>query len=115
MSTLFQLHAPMNTLKALVKEMAPLWHSGDSILLLAETVAFLPWFEMYIDDINQDDEVTNQILDIESIYVLADDIAQLNQTAKANLDLNKVKIIDDHQWVKLTQEVNRVVTLNSTT
>lgn len=113
MSTLFQLHAPMNTLKAMVREMAPLWHSGDSILLLAETVAALPWLKTYIDDINYDDELLSQITDIEAIYVLNDDLTQLSEQARANLDLSKVSVINDKQWVQLTQNVNRVITLNS--
>lgn len=113
MSTLFQLHAPMNTLKAMVREMAPLWHSGDSILLLAETVAALPWLKTYIDDINYDDELLSQITDIEAIYVLNDDLAQLSEQARANLDLSKVSVINDKQWVQLTQSVDRVITLNS--
>ena len=115
MSTLFQLHAPMNTLKAMVREMAPLWHSGDSILLLAETVAALPWLKTYIDDINYDDELLSQIIDIAVIYVLSDDVAQLNEQAKENLNLSKVSVINDKEWVQLTQSVDRVVTLNSTT
>ncbi|SJM72586.1 hypothetical protein [Psychrobacter piechaudii] len=115
MSTLFQLHAPMNTLKAMVREMAPLWHSGDSILLLAETVAALPWLKTYIDDINYDDELLSQITDIDAIYVLNDDLAQLNEQAKENLNLSKVSVINDNEWVQLTQSVDRVVTLNSTT
>ena len=115
MSTLFQLHAPMNTLKAMVREMAPLWHSGDSILLLAETVAALPWLKTYIDDINYDDELLSQITDIDTIYVLSDDLAQLNEQAKENLNLSKVSVINDNEWVQLTQSVDRVVTLNSTT
>ena len=115
MSTLFQLHAPMNTLKAMVREMAPLWHSGDSILLLAETVAALPWLKTYIDDINYDDELLSQITDIDAIYVLSDDVAQLNEQAKENLNLSKVSVINDKEWVQLTQSVDRVVTLNSTT
>lgn len=115
MSTLFQLHAPMNTLKAMVREMAPLWHSGDSILLLAETVAALPWLKTYIDDINYDDELLSQITDIDAIYVLNDDLAQLNEQAKENLSLSKVSVINDNEWVQLTQSVDRVVTLNSTT
>lgn len=113
MSTLFQLHAPMNTLKAMVKEMAPLWHSGDSILLLAETVAALPWLKMYIDDVNYDDEAQYAITDITAVYVLADDLAQLNEQAKNNLDLSKVNVIDDNEWVQLTQSIDRVITLNS--
>ncbi|SJM38334.1 hypothetical protein A1019T_02324 [Psychrobacter pasteurii] len=113
MSTLFQLHAPMNTLKAMVKEMAPLWHSGDSILLLAETVAALPWLKMYIDDVNYDDEAQYEITDITAVYVLADDLAQLNEQAKTNLDLSKVNVIDDNEWVQLTQSIDRVITLNS--
>ncbi|SUD91034.1 hypothetical protein [Psychrobacter phenylpyruvicus] len=113
MSTLFQLHAPMNTLKAMVREMAPLWHSGDSILLLAETVAALPWLKTYIDDINYDDELLSQITDIDTIYILNDDLAQLNEQARANLDLSQVSVINDMQWVHLTQSVDRVITLNS--
>lgn len=115
MSTLFQLYAPMNTLKAMVREMAPLWHSRDSILLLAETVAALPWLKTYIDDINYDDELLSQITDIDAIYVLSDDLAQLNEQAKENLNLSKVSVINDNEWVQLTQSVDRVVTLNSTT
>ena len=115
MSTLFQLHAPMNTLKAMVREMAPLWHSGDSILLLAETVAALPWLKTYIDDINYDDELLSQITDIDAIYVLSDDLAQLNEQAKENLNLSKVSVINDKEWVQLTQSVDRVITLNSIT
>ncbi len=97
----------------MVREMAPLWHSGDSILLLAETVAALPWLKTYIDDINYDDELLSQITDIDTIYILNDDLAQLNEQARANLDLSQVSVINDMQWVHLTQSVDRVITLNS--
>ncbi|WP_201543248.1 hypothetical protein [Psychrobacter sp. H7-1] len=113
MSTLFQLQAPMNTLKATVKELAPLWHAGDSLLLLAETSAYLPWLQVYINELNGDDESEYRIKNIHALYVLADDLAHLNETARVNLDVSKVHVISDAQWVALTQEVDRVVTLNS--
>lgn len=113
MSTLFQLHAPMNTLKSMVREMAPLWHAGDSILLLGETVASLPWLKMYIEDINHDEESVSHISDIAAIYVLEEDFTQLNDTAKSHIDLSKIEVLNDLQWVELTQSIDRVITLNS--
>ncbi len=113
MSTLFQIHAPMNTLKAMVREIAPLWHSGDSILLMAETTGYITWLKAYIDELNYDEELGARIDNIASIYVLEDDVNQLNESARENTDFSKVNLINDKQWVELTQKVDRVITLNS--
>ncbi len=120
MSTLFQLHANMSTLKAITKDMAGLWHAGDSVLLLGETVAYLDWFAAYVDDINADDEVDNRIVSIHTVYLLTDDINALNDSATLNLDFTAVKpfavkLLSDTDWVELTQKMTRVVTLASTT
>lgn len=113
MATLFQIYAPMNSLKAMVREMAQLWHPGDSLLLMADSAAYFSWLSVYIDDLNQDEEFESRIDGIDAIYVLADDIEALNDSAKLNSDFSKVNVISDQQWVKLTQEVDRVITLNS--
>ncbi|WP_019671965.1 hypothetical protein [Psychrobacter lutiphocae] len=115
MTTLFQLHANINNLKALIKELGTLWKPGDSILLLGETCAYYSWAKAYIDDINHDDESEYQIANIKGWYVLSEDINALNDSAKINLDLTGITALTDADWVQLTQDVERVVTLDSTT
>lgn len=113
MSTLFQINTPMNSLKSVVREMAQLWHPGDSLLLMADSAAYFSWLSLYIEDLNYDEEFESRIDGIEGIYVLADDIEALNDSAKLNSDFSKVNVISDKQWVELTQKVDRVITLHS--
>lgn len=113
MSTLFQLQTPINSLKAMVRELALYWHPGDSILLLGETAAYHSWLTMYIEDLNYDEEFESNIDGIDAIYVLSDDLDQLNENAKLNSDYAEVKTLTDKQWVALTQQIDRVITLNS--
>ena len=93
--------------------MAQLWHPGDSILLMADTAAYITWLTVYINDLNNDEEFESRIDGIEGIYLLADDIETLNNSAKLNCDFSKANVISDKQWVELTQKVDRVITLNS--
>lgn len=115
MSTLFQIHSSINTLKPLVKELSVLWKSGDHILLLGEAAGYLDWFKALIDDVNSDDESESEISDIAGWFALSEDINCLNDSAKLHLDLSQMTLLTDTQWVALTQKVDRVVTLNSST
>jgi len=107
MATLYQLHSTMDTLRRSTEEMSRTWHSGDSILLLGTTVAFIDWLEAYLDD--------TEIEDISGIYALADDISQLsvNTTAKLGLHTKLSGVLTDNEWVKLTQDkqFDKVVTI----
>ncbi|PNK59448.1 hypothetical protein [Psychrobacter sp. FDAARGOS_221] len=115
MATLFQIHATMNTLKPLIRELGTLWQAGDSILLLGESSAYYAWAKAYIKDFNGDDEIQSSIDSVSAWYVLAEDIDRLNDSAKLNLDLTGVTVLSDLDWVNLTQKTHRVVTLHSTT
>lgn len=91
----------------LIDQLALSWRSGDSLLLLGTTVAFIDWLKAYLTE--------NQIDGIASLYVLADDIAQLgdNTIAKLALDTKIDEVLSDTDWVNLTQDsqFDKVVTI----
>jgi len=97
MATLYQLHSTMDTLRRTTEEVSRTWRTGDSILLLGSTPAFIDWLNAYLND--------SDIDDITGIYALADDIAQLteNTTGKLNLETKLTAILTDAEWVDLTQ------------
>lgn len=107
MATLYQLHSTIDTLRRSVDEMSRTWHSGDSIVLLGTTVAFIDWLDTYLGDIN--------IEDIAGIYALADDISQLSvdTTDKLRLPSKLSGVLTDNEWVNLTQDkqFDKVVTI----
>ncbi|MBP3945792.1 hypothetical protein [Psychrobacter sp. K31L] len=106
MATLYQLHSSMDKLRRSTEEISRAWHTGDSILLLGTTVAFIDWLNAYLND--------SEIDGIAGIYALADDIAQLteNTTSKLNLESKLTRILTDEEWVELTQDsqFDKVVT-----
>lgn len=107
MATLYQLHSTMATLRRSTEEMSRIWRTGDSILLLGATPAFIDWLNAYLND--------SDIDGIAGIYALADDIAQLtaNTTGKLNLETKLTTILNDAEWVNLTQssQFDKVVTI----
>ena len=107
MATLYQLHSTMDTLRRSTEEMSRTWRTGDSILLLGSTPAFIDWLNAYLND--------SDIDGIAGIYALADDIAQLtaNTTGKLNLETKLTAILTDAEWVNLTQssQIDKVVTI----
>lgn len=107
MATLYQLHSTMATLRRSTEEMSRTWRTGDSILLLGSTPAFIDWLNAYLND--------SDIDGIAGIYALADDIAQLtaNITGKLNLETKLTAILTDAEWVNLTQssQIDKVVTI----
>ena len=107
MATLYQLHSTMDTLRRSTEEMSHTWRTGDSILLLGATPAFIDWLNAYLND--------SDIDGIAGIYALADDIAQLttNTTGKLNLETKLTAILTDAEWVELTQssQFDKVVTI----
>jgi tRNA 2-thiouridine synthesizing protein B len=110
MATLYQLHSTMATLRRSTEEMSRTWRTGDSILLLGSTPAFIDWLNAYLNDSDIDG-----ISGIAGIYALADDIAQLtaNTTGKLNLETKLTAILTDVEWVNLTQssQFDKVVTI----
>ncbi|MDN5560395.1 MULTISPECIES: hypothetical protein [Psychrobacter] len=100
MATLYQIHSTMDMLRRSVDEMSRTWRTGDSILLLGSTVAFISWLDAYLSD--------NEIQGIANIYALADDVAQLstNTSAKLNLEAKLSGLLTDEEWVNLTQNTN---------
>lgn len=107
MATLYQLHSTMDTLRRNIEEMSRTWCTGDNIVLLGTTAAFIDWFNAYVAD--------SEIQDIAGIYALADDVAQLtpNTSAKLNLNAKLSGILTDIEWVRLTQDpqFDKVVTI----
>lgn len=100
MATLYQIHSTMDTLRRSVDEMSRTWRTGDSILLLGSTVAFISWLDAYLSD--------SEIQGIANIYALADDVAQLsnNTSAKLNLETKLSGLLTDEEWVNLTQNTD---------
>ena len=111
MATLYQLQTTMDTLRSSTREMALTWQSGDSVILLGVTVAFIDWFDAYLNDAD--------IEGIKAIYALADDVSQLaiNTVDKLNLSAKLTHILTDDDWIKLTlnayhdQRFDKVVTI----
>lgn len=107
MATLYQLHSTMDTLSHATKAMARTWQAGDSVILLGSTIAFIDWFNAYLEE--------REIQDIAGIYALADDVAQLttNTSAKLNLEAKLHGLLTDLEWVNLTQDsrFDKVVTI----
>ncbi|QOD13765.1 hypothetical protein IEE84_05700 [Psychrobacter sp. 28M-43] len=107
MATLYQLHSTMATLRRSTEEMSRTWRTGDSIILLGSTPAFIDWLNAYLND--------SDIDGIAGIYALADDIEQLtaNTTGKLNLETKLTAILNDAEWVNLTQSIqfDKVVTI----
>ena len=107
MSTLYQLHSTMDNLRASTEQLAVTWNSGDSLLLLGTTVAYIDWLQAYLTD--------NDIEQVAGIFALADDIAQLNETAMAALNLKDklIAILTDNEWVTMTldKQFDKVVTI----
>ncbi|WP_114701052.1 hypothetical protein [Psychrobacter proteolyticus] len=107
MATLYQLHSTMATLRRSTEEMSRTWRTGDSILLLGSTPAFIDWLNAYLND--------SDIDGIAGIYALADDIAQLtaNTNGKLNLETKLTAILTDAEWVNLTQssQFDKMVTI----
>lgn len=111
MATLYQLQTTMDTLRSSTNEMALTWQTGDSIILLGTTVAFIDWLAAYLNDAD--------IEGITAIYALSDDVAQLseNTVTKLNLQAKLTQLLSDDDWVKLTlntyndQRFDKVVTI----
>lgn len=107
MATLYQLHSTMDMLTRSTEEMSRTWRTGDSIVLLGTTVAFIDWLNAYLGE--------SDIQGIKGIYGLADDVAQLTDdtTAKLDLDTKLTGILTDAEWVALTQDIqfDKVVTI----
>ena len=100
MATLYQLHSSMDTLRRSTEQMTSTWRAGDSIILLGTTVAFIDWFNAYLEDLEY-----IETKDVAAIYALAEDVAQLNDNtaAKLNLSAKLTAVLSDDEWVSLTQ------------
>lgn len=98
MSTLYQLHGNLTTLKQHIKTLAMTWQPQDSILLLGETVAYLDWLEAYIAD----SELPQSALS--RLYLLEADIEALSPTTKQYLNLSSraCQVLSDSDWVALS-------------
>ena len=103
MATLYQLHSSMDTLRRSTEQMTSTWRAGDSIILLGTTVAFIDWFNAYLEDL--EDIETKEVA---AIYALAEDVAQLNDNtaAKLNLSAKLTAVLSDDEWVALTQDTH---------
>lgn len=107
MATLYQLHSSMDKLERSTEELSRTWHTGDSILLLGTTVAFIDWLNASLGE--------NDIDGIAGIYALSDDVAQLtpNIATQLNLAAKLTGLLTDDEWVTLTQDsqFDKVVTV----
>ena len=102
MATLYQLHSSMDTLRRSTEQMTSTWRAGDSIILLGTTVAFIDWFNAYLEDL--EDIETKEVA---AIYALAEDVTLNDNTvAKLNLSAKLTAILSDDEWVALTQNTH---------
>lgn len=107
MATLYQLHNTMDRLERSTEEISLTWHTGDSILLLGTTVAFIDWLNAALSE--------SDVNSIAGIYALTDDVAQLTSdtATQLNLEAKLTGLLTDNEWVKLTQDeqFDKVVTI----
>lgn len=107
MATLYQLHSSMDKLERSTEELSRTWHSGDSILLLGTTVAFIDWLNASLAE--------NDINGIAGMYALNDDVAQLTPSTAEQLNLaaKLTSVLTDEEWITLTQDsqFDKVVTV----
>lgn len=98
MSTLYQLHGNLVSLKQHIDTLAMTWQPQDSLLLLGETVAYLDWLEAYIADSEMPQTTLSRL------YVLQSDIDALSPTTKQYLNLasKACQVLSDSDWVALT-------------
>lgn len=98
MSTLYQLHGNLVSLKQHIDTLAITWQPQDSLLLLGETVAYLDWLEAYIADSEMPQTTLSRL------YVLQSDIDALSPTTKQYLNLSSkaCQVLSDNEWVALT-------------
>ena len=103
MATLYQLHSSMDTLRRSAEQMASTWRAGDSIILLGTTIAFIDWFNAYLEDLEH-----IETKDVAAIYALSEDVAQLNNNtaAKLNVSAKLTAVLSDDEWVALTQNTH---------
>ena len=110
MATLFQLHGNADNLKKQVTELRQLWQAGDSILLLGDSITLIDELQKQLktNDINNASNINTS-----NIYALANDLESLSPHSQDKLQLpTKVsQIRSDDDWVKLTQKMDKVVTL----
>jgi tRNA 2-thiouridine synthesizing protein B len=98
MSTLYQLHGNLTSLKQHIDTLAMTWQPQDSVLLLGETVAYLDWLDAYIAD-SEMPEMT-----LSRLYVLQADIDALSLTTQQYLNIasRACQVLSDSDWVALT-------------
>ncbi len=109
MSILFQLYSDLDSLKNNLRELAKIWQKGDNVLLLANTAAYIDWVFAYLTEIVPEQDIAASI----NWYVLKMDVEQLSPITKQNIDFEtyQVKILTDDEWVALTQQVSKTITL----
>ena len=107
MATLYQLHSSIDSLGRSIETLAVTWRAGDSILLLGESVAYVSWLDAHLGE--------HDIQGVQAIYALADDVAQLSESTRAQLNLSAKlsAVLSDAAWVDLTQQAqfDNVVTI----
>lgn len=107
MATLYQLHSSLDLLDRSIATLAVTWRAGDSIILLGESVAYISWLNAHLGE--------HDIQGIQAIYALEDDVAQLSEPTRAQLNLSAKlsAVLSDAAWVQLTQEAqfDNVVTI----
>ena len=96
MSTLYQLHGNLATIKSQIKALEMLWQPFDSILLLGESAAYIDWLDAYIAD--------SEISDVQQLYVLQTDIETLDSKTQQLLNMSgrNCQVLTDEAWVALT-------------
>lgn len=109
MSILFQLYNDIDSLKSTLRELTKVWQQGDHVLLLANTAAYIDWIFAYLSELESEPDIATSI----NWYVLKVDVEQLAPTTKQNIDFesHQVKILTDDEWIALTQQVSKTITL----
>ena len=99
MRTLYQIHADMTSLKSRIKQLEPLWHKGDGVLLLGETLAYLDWLEAYLSESD-----IGGMANIEHLYALKSDFDALDPSTQRllNMSSRRCQLLTDEQWVAIT-------------
>ncbi|WP_227430627.1 hypothetical protein [Psychrobacter sp. I-STPA6b] len=121
MTTLFQFHSTIDRLQDDIYQLATLWRHGDKLLLLGDSIAYIDWIIAYIDEIKINEIDTKESLsnfDIDTttaLYVRVQDVEQLDNNTVSMLELEKkgIHLLDNQDWVELTLQVDKVITLSS--
>lgn len=112
-ATLFQIHSDITDLPNKLKKLLSFCQEDDNVVLLGRTATFIEWLTQ------QEDKAIIELfsrLPKLNWYALSTDInSEQNSIDGIKYDLlfinEKIKVITDEDWVDLTNNANKVVSI----